>query len=146
MKRMISLLLCLALLLPMTALADAAFYRVFGALYDESVLGEPTFFSPLEESSAACILMFNFADGTVSLIGDDEEGKTYGMTWEKVDSMNMFALLTLFCEKYQELDDLDPLNLAIGIRLSEDEEPMFVTNAADAATVAGILKENLGIE
>lgn len=141
MKRIAALLLCLAILVPAAALGDDAFFQLFGALYSEDVLGEPSFTTKLDSSSKACILFIDFSKSTVSLIGDSDDENTYGMTWDNVDATKLYAILAVFTdpERFKSLSDADANDFTVGITLNEGDDPVFITNVDDAKTLNDML-------
>ena len=147
MKKLVALLLCLSILVPMAALADDVFYVILSTLGDEEILGDPAIFTKLDaESSKTCILSIDLSSSQIMLFGDDTEGVTYGAMWQEVETTKMYAILAYYTGHYKEMDDLDPNDFVIGLKLDAEEDMMYITDAEDAQMIYEILQSATGDE
>ena len=143
MKKLVALLLCLSILVPMAAMADETFKLLFAVLSDDDILGKPTFAGELDsEGSKTCLLTVDLSTSTVMLFADNSNGKVDAALWNDVDPTNLLAILAYYAENFKETDDMDPDAFVIGIKLEENSETLFITNEKEAKMLSDIIKNN----
>ena len=131
MKRLIALLLCAAVLLPVAAMSDQCYYGVLNVLENEEILGQPSFTTQLENGTQACILLFDFSSNSITLVGETNWKKPFMVAWAELSRIEMYKLLKYFTGNYTTFDDLSKNQFMIGVQTRVDGDVLVLSNAEE---------------
>ena len=120
MKKLTALLLCVAMLMVGVVAQAESGYEYTKKLLNEGV-----------------------EDNTITMLGDNLQGEYEGTLWKTESNAQFIALLMTFCTKWTDFEEETDTGytLVFLIQLGDDNEPMVIASAEDAATLASIIQE-----
>lgn len=144
MKKLTALLLCVAMLMVGVVAQAESGYEYTKKLLNEGV-SLNGYSKKIDDTNTAKLLalVFDFEDNTITMLGDNLQGEYEGTLWKTESNAQFIALLMTFCTKWTDFEEETDTGytLVFLIQLGDDNEPMVIASAEDAATLASIIQE-----
>lgn len=143
MKKLTAIVLALMLigLIP-AALADNGFLFMVSFLGADDALGSPAGIYAMDEveEGVICTLFFDFPNGTLTLMGEDDTGAPHSVIWTAEPTM-MLVMLGAVSANYGVTASLCEHGLQLAFRLNEEDQVTgVVANETDAAQLAEVIQ------
>lgn len=145
MKKFTALLLCVAMLMVgIVAQAETGYEFIKYFLNDEEG-GNLGYSSSIEltktNTSKLVVVIFDFSDNSVYLLGDNSAGKYEATIWnpEQFDFLNA---LTILCGGWNTINDLVESGYTLGIRIDfEEGDPTVIMTEEEATAMYKIIMD-----
>lgn len=145
MKKFVAVLLCVAMLMAgVVAQAEKGYEFIKYFLNDEEG-GNLGYSSSMEltktNTNKLVVVIFDFSDNSVYLLGDNSAGKYEGTVWnpEQFDFLNA---LTILCGGWKTINDLVESDYTLGIRIDFAEgDPIVIMTEEEADEMHKIIMD-----
>ena len=147
MKKLTALLLCVAMLMVgVVAQAESGYVFLKNFLSDSEQLGNG--YSQTNDSAVGfdtwLVLIFDFPDEQIGLMGCNAKGKYEGTVWGTDNMSEFITYLKTMCEVWSTIEGTmdEGYSLHIMLILDDDESPLVIDSEEQATTVLEILQSN----
>lgn len=148
MKKLTALLLCVAMLMVgVVAQAESGYILIKTFLNSDSAEGvTQTYVSPIEISGNKLILVFDFEDKSIALMGYNWQNEGEIVFWDTDGMFQFLTQLMSFCMVWDTIEEtMDAgYTFSIWIMYEGSDEPLTIDSKAEADLMIEAIKSAVG--